>query len=86
MPGPKYECMHCGEFFWAADSVAKGTPELMKRLYCSLECHDKDSEHIDEQIQLAKETDALENAFKDEEFQTIEAGGFKLKVPIKKEN
>lgn len=82
-----YECIYCGSRFTRADSVAANTPELMSNMYCSLECHDKDTEQIDNSIKELQEQQAVKDAeFKEEQFQIIEAAGFRLKVPIKKEN
>ena len=85
----KYSCMYCGEYFNAVDSTARNTPKLMANMYCSKECHDKDTEEIEHQIALLRNDDsAVDRLSADSDataYKTVEVGGFRLKVPIKKE-
>jgi hypothetical protein len=79
----------------------------MSAMYCSRECHDKDTEQIESDLAFLRSTSGeinnsavdrlgvagsinnLNNTTTDNDasgFKYVEAGGFRLLVPIKKEN
>jgi hypothetical protein len=83
----EFECIYCCRIFTRAAAIKAEVSEVMASMYCSKECHDKDSEAIDVAIAQAQAQQAVKEAeFKDEDYHYIEAGGFKLKIPIKKES
>ena len=86
----KYSCIYCGEYYHKADSLAANTPELMATMYCCREHHDLDKELIDNQIAEINKDSAVDrqSAAVDPistDYKVVEVGGFRLKVPIKKE-
>ena len=88
---PNYECFYCGLHFSESESIAHNTSELYSRMFCSRECEDKDTEMNEREIELAKQYNEFqEHALSDipavSGTQIIDVGGFKMRVPIKKEN
>lgn len=82
--GKKYECINCGNYYYPSDSIAANTTTELATMYCSRICEDKDKEHMNSQLELAKEQSiAREAATAEAEAHTttvVTAGGFRMKI------
>ena len=80
-----FYCFRCGEQYNKSDSLASNTPELHAETYCSLICHDKDTEQMEADIKAAAIADskASPESATIPVIEEIKVGGFNMKVRIK---